>query len=159
MQRRLLCFEVISRLGHRHRRQPCHWERILRHLLPASATLACIHTQRCDAPWVFHATALCQRREKTGDLRTRHRIVQINCVEGRNSLTNRWNHLEFVNNFNGFAYVKGEWPERWIHIDFRLLRDLCFGDLIEVSEWLVHECGHVCGFLKDLGVRTIVDEL
>lgn len=67
--------------------------------------------------------------------------------------------MELVDNLDGFPDVEGERTERRVDIDLSLLRNLILGDLVEVSERLMHESGHVGGFLEDLGVWAIVDEL
>ena len=54
---------------------------------------------------------------------------------------------------------QGEWSEGRVDVDLGLLRDLILRDGIEVSERLVHEGCHICRLLKDLSIRTIVNEL
>jgi len=44
-------------------------------------------------------------------------------------------------------------------VDLRLLGDLILGDYVEISEGLVQEGGHITGFLEDLGICVVVDEL
>ena len=44
-------------------------------------------------------------------------------------------------------------------VNLGLLSNLVFGNDIEISERFMKEGGHIAGFLKNLGVGIIVDEL